>query len=342
MLLFFLTVLAGFFVEARALSLFLHHHIQSPDNFLFLILSFMHIVGTAAFAMGASGICEKYHFGNYKNWFIISFSLGFVFFIVGFIMTAAVIMFLISKRVQLGKAYEDYERYITYDYKPDEKHIDADNLTDVIDSRLELSPLVDVMSDNDSELRRGAVSIMERLPKKDAIRLLRLSLQDNNIEVRFYAALGLSRIEGEITGNILMAKEELERNPDSAVSHMLLANAYAEYNECGILDDVTARYYRGLAISEYYKVLAIEADNIEVLNSLANFEVGEKKYDSALAKFRRVCELDPYNTFANVGIIQILYETEHIRQAMDRAKEIVDKMPKTKGLMREIIEYWAS
>lgn len=341
MILSSLYILIGVIFEALALVFFFRNNIQAA-NILFFSLLLLHAIGVVLFCFGLHKASSRFHFGNPKNWFIISCALCFVFFIVGFIFIAVMFVFLSRERAGMSKAYDDYERYITYDYEPEAKHIDTDKLTEVMDQELEIVPLVDVMRENDVKMRRGAVRSMERLPKKDAVRLLKQSLQDNNVEVRFYTALGLSKIESELNANIIMAKNELLRNPESSVSHLLLANAYAEYYECGILDKITADYYENLAINEYNKVLETDPGNIDVLNSLANLELLDKKFDSALAKFSRVTEIDRFNVYANVGIIQIFYETGRIGEAIECARKIEDKIPQTKGIMKEIIGYWAS
>jgi tetratricopeptide (TPR) repeat protein len=341
MILSALYILFGLFSETLTTYLFFKNNIHT-FNILFFLLLLLHAVSVLLFCFGLHKASSRFHFGNPKNWFILSSALCFVFFIIGFIFISIIFVFLARERAEMSRTYEDYERYITYDYEPQEKHIEADKLTEAIDSELEIVPLVDVMLENDVQLRRGAVRSMERLPKKDAVRLLKLSLQDKNVEVRFYAALGLSKIESELNANIIMAKNELSRNPQGSVSHLLLANAYAEYYECGILDEVTADYYRNLAVSEYNKVLEIDGGNVEVLNILANLEARDKKFDSALARFNRVCDIDPFNVYANVGIAQILYETGRISEAIERSRKIEEKIPQTKGIIKEIIGYWSA
>lgn len=238
--------------------------------------------------------------------------------------------------------YDEYERYITFDFKPEEKRMAPDRLFEEIESELEVSPLVDVMGQDDIPLRRGAIHVMNKLPKKDAVRLLKMSTSDKNLEIRFCAAAELSELEAEINENINMAKKEVERNPGSGAAHLSLANAYAEYYECGILDDITAAYYMDLAYRQYSKVLDLMGPEVKVLNYLGNLETQRKKYDDACKIFGRVLELDPENVFANVGIIQTYYETGQIERVIRYARGLAKRMPETKGPMREIIQFWAS
>jgi len=265
-----------------------------------------------------------------------------LFVLVGFLSFLVIYMFQVKNRWQKSNIYNEYEKYIFYDFEPEKKFLDPDNLAAATEAELEISPLVDVMGEEDAELRRGAVNIMEKLPKKDAVRLLQLSLQDSDVEIRFYAASELSKIETELNDNIITAKEEVERSPDSADAHLSLANSYSEYYESGILDEVTANYYRGLALGEYYTVLELGGENVKVMNYLANLEALNKEYDKALARFKRVCEIAPNDVYANVGIIHVYFETGKIAEAIKHARGIIKKMPVTKGPMRGIIQYWAA
>ena len=311
-------------------------------NPLFFLLLLGHIASVLIFSLGIYLVSKAKRIGNPKNWFIASVSFSFTFSFLGFISIPALLIVLAQEKWEKSDIFDEYERYIHYEYKREERLMEGDKLVDRVDDELQVSPLIDVMSEKDTPLRRGAINVMQRLPPKDAVRLLKLSLEDNNVEIRFHAAIGLSKIESRINNNIIIARKEVERSKASALNHLLLANGYAEYYECGILDGVTAKYYMELALSEYYKVLELGNENVNVLNAIGDLESRRKNYDNSLTSFERACYLDPANIFSNVGVIQVLYETNRIKEAMDRAEKIIKEMPKTKGPMREIIQYWAS
>lgn len=335
------TVFAGCVLETSAIYVFIRSDIQARE-LLFFPLAALHIAALAAFSFGMYTAGVDRGFSNPWNWAISCFTAGAVFPGAGLVGMAVIFMFLSGSAPEKGAAVDNYEQYITYDSKPDGKFIDAYRLLETVDEELDVRPLVDVLGENDVKLRRSAVSIMEALPKKDAARLLKMSLGDNNVEIRFYAALGLSRIESELNKSILMSREEVDEAPASPSAHLSLANSYAEYYESGMLDPVTADHYMDLAINEYYKILDLGGADINVLNSIGNLEIQKKNYESALSKFRKVCEADPYNIFANVGVIQVYYETGRIEQAISLSRNIIDRIPATRGPMRSIIEYWSS
>ncbi len=341
MIVYLFYIFLGLAIEINALVYLLSKEV-SEVAFLFPLFLMIHLLATVIFSFGMYKGALNNHFSSPRNWVFLSFIFCFTFSILGFICLLVSYMFLIKRKWQKSDIFAEYEKYINYDFSPEKRFIDPDNLAESAGAELEISPLVDVMGEKDTLLRRGAINVMDKLPNKDAVRLLKMSLKDPDVEIRFYAASMLSKIETELNDNIVIAKKEAERTPESADAHLSLANSYAEYYESGILDDVTANYYRKLAVNEYYIVLDLEGENIKVLNYLANLEAINKEYDKALSKFKRVCEIEPDNVYANVGIIHVYFETGKIKDAIGYAKNIIDKMPRTKGPMREIIEYWAS
>jgi tetratricopeptide (TPR) repeat protein len=334
-------IMVGIVFEGAMTFLFFKNNITTL-NISFLLILLLHVAAVYIFSLGVYLAAKKKHIGNPKNWFISSFACAFTFFGVGFIAVLGFVVLLARQMWEKSDVFDEYERYITYEYAREESHIEPDKLVEKVDEELEISPLVDIMGEKDTGLRRGAINAMQRLPPKDAVRLLRLSLKDNSVEIRFHAAIGLSQIESSINNTIVLARKEVQRNPSSAASHLLLANSYEEYYESGILDEVTAQYYMDLALGEYYKALELGSETVNVLNAIGDLQVRKTNYDKALASFGRACEIEPSNVFSNVGLIQVLYETKKVKEAIERAKQIIGKMPETKGPMREIIQYWAS
>ncbi len=334
-------IIVGVVFEGAMTFLFFKNNITTL-NFAFLLMLLLHIAAVGIFSLGIYLAGKKKHVGNPKNWLISSCVCTFTFFGVGFIAVLAVFILLAKQKWEKSDVFDEYERYITYEYTREEGYVEPDKLVEKVDEELQVSPLVDVMGEKDTGLRRGAINAMQRLPAKDAVRLLKLSLKDNSVEIRFHAAIGLSQIESRINNTIVLARKEVQRNPSASASHLLLANSYEEYYESGILDEVTAQYYMDLALGEYYKALELGAETANVLNAIGDLQTRKKDYDRALAAFGRACELEPSNVFSNVGLIQVLYETKKVKEAMDRARQILPQMPETKGPMREIIQYWAS
>ena len=281
----------------------------------------IHVIAVSFFTYSMKKLIKKAKFNSPGNWSTLIFYMCFIFSVGGFVSFSVIYLLFAKRRWQRGTAYEAYEKYIYSDFKSEKKFSDLDNLAEASQGELEISPLVDVLGEDDVQMRRGAINIMKHLPKEDAVRLLKHSLNDKNVEIRFFAAAELSRIETEMNDNIVMAEEEIRRHPDSADSHLSLANSYSEYFESGILDEVTANYYQELAIKEYYNVLELGGEDVGILNYIAKLEVLNGELDKAMEKFKKVCELDPENIFANVGIIQISYQTGDLKRAKKLSKK---------------------
>ena len=341
MILGIFSIIIGFVLEGAMTVLFFRNNITNINSSFFILL-FVHIAAVLIFSLGIYRLGRAKNVGNPRNLFIASCVASFTFFSLGFISILLLVIILSQQSWEKSDVFDEYERYITYQYQRKERLLDPDKLVQRVDEELQVSPLIDVMDEKDTGLRRGAINAMQRLPAKDAVRLLKLSLKDNSVEIRFHAAIGLSKIESRINNNIVLARKEVERDPALATTHLLLANSYSEYYESGILDEVTAGYYMDLALGEYYKALELGGDDVNVLNAIGDLEVRKHNYEKAFSSFNRACEIAPSDIFSNVGLIQTLYETKKVKEAIERARKIIKKMPKTKGPMREIIEYWAT
>ena len=328
-------------LESAGLILFLKDR-PGVFNAFVLNLVILHLASSVLLSVSLYRLSVRWRHSSPKNWLIATFFISLAFPLVGPLGTVGVFFLYSVSPIQKSGAYEEYEKYITYDFKPEEKYMPSDRLVEGIEEELQVMPLVEVLAETDPTARQGVVNIIEKLPKKDAVRLLKIALEDKSVEVRYAAAFELSRAEAEFNENIFMAREEAKRNPDSADAYLALGNGYSEYCESGLLDEYAAKYYRDLAMEEYKKALRLGGENVQILNYLAHLELLSKNYDDAAARFRRVTQLDPGNVFANVGLVSICYERHQIKEAIRYANDAMIRMPQTKGPMREIISYWAS
>ncbi len=309
---------------------------------LFPLILGIHVAASFLFSLAIYIAAKRLRHSSPENWFIVGSVMCLSFSGLGFVFFAAVFISITLLAKEKEGAYSEYEKYITYDFEPEKKYMPSDKLDEGIREELEVSPLVDLLEQKNTNGRRGVINIIQKLPRKDAVHLLKKAMTDKSVDVRYMATAALSKIENEFNENIFMARKETLRDAESADSHLALANAYAEYYDSGLLDKVTSAHYRQLAVDEYEKSLKLGGENVHVLNYLANLDLIVKDYDSAFLKFRKAADKDPDDIYAHVGLIQTYYETDRIREAIKHARTLVGKMPETKGIMKEIINYWAS
>ena len=333
-------LIGGFFGEGAACSIYVVSGEARRLEYL-LPLGLLHVFSVMVFSSGTYAASRRYNFGNSRNWFITAFLVCAFFPGIGIISICLLFAAIATRAWQRTDVYDEYERYISFDYTPEERRMDEEEVIETVSEEVAVQPLVDVMLQDDTRLRRGAVNVMRRLPKKDAVRLLKQALMDKSVEIRFYAAVGLSEIEGEITGNIEVAIKQLERNPNRIDVHVTLANSYVDYFESGILDDVTAAYYRDKALSEYYLACELGGGRVEIFNSIAKLETEKKDYDKALKYFNVSRKLDPGDAVANLGVLRILYDTGRMSEAAELAGEIRGNIDVEDPSMRSIVEFWA-
>jgi len=333
-------IVAGLAMEASAVKLFLEAKSHSL-GFLCVLLA-IHVAACSLFSFQIYAASTRLKYSSPKNWLLASLMSTLVFPVAGIVCMFVLFLYTWVLPGEKTGAYEEYEKYITYDFEPEEKYMPSDKLLQGIGEELEVTPLVEVLAEESANARRGVMNVIGKLPKKDAIRLLKIALNDKSVEVRYLAASELSKIEAEFNENVFMARKETLRNPDSADAHLALANAYAEYFESGFLDDFASRYYMDLAAEEYRVALRMGGENIQILNYLANLDLLSSRYEDAYAKFKRVTEADPGNVYAHVGLINTYYEKGEVGHAIRHAKETIGRMPPSQGIMREIVGYWAS
>lgn len=336
-----LGVATGLALEILAVFIFLESE-GGPSGLKILLLLALHIAASALLAVALYALSRHLRMLSPKNWLILSFAGSLVFPLAGYFCMVGVFLVYVESPFERTDIYEEYSKYIGYDFEPEKKYMESDKLFEGIAQELDVVPIVEVMAEENMAGRRGIINAISKLPKKDAVKLLKMALADKSIEVRYSAASELSRLEAEFNENIFMARKEVARQPDSSDAHLGLANAYSEYYESALLDEYAGRYYIGLAVKEYEKALELGGENIHILNYLGNLELAAKDYKAALAKFRRVVEIDPANVYANVGLINVHFEAGRIGEVVQYAREVMPKMRDSKGLMREIISMWAS
>jgi tetratricopeptide (TPR) repeat protein len=312
---------------------------QPPEAGLVLSFIGINIVASLIFAFGMYLFSRK--LPSPVNWSILSFLISIAFVSIGMVgMVAINIWIKRAKRLKLG-VYEAYEQYITFEYAEAPKYWREDALIEKMYEEMEVRPLVDVLSEEDYLLRRGAVDIIDRLGKQDAVKILQSGLVDGNVEVRFHVASELSKIETEYSDNILSAQKEVDKNPDSEDSHRILANAYAEYCRSGILDEISRDYYLGLAVEEYKRSLEISPPQINTRITLSQLLLEKGNIQEAEKNLKQVVSEAPDNYQAHIELAKIYYRRRDFQKVSQELKKSKSIVPEKTGLVGEIVSYWS-
>jgi hypothetical protein len=160
-------------------------------------------------------------------------------------------------------------------------HLEAPDLAVRRDQRgdplrdLQIQPLVDILRQPNSELKRAAIAMLGRQGSHEAMRLVRGSLADPDPDVRSDAAVTLSRFEDNVTRALSQAVAQGLESPHSAKRYADLCYRYATSD---LLDAATSRYYLTQARDTLRRITALRREQADVWLDLArvHYRLGEE------------------------------------------------------------------
>jgi len=166
-----------------------------------------------------------------------------------------------------------------------------EDIAETIHESLEVEPYIDILKNNDSELKKGALDQLSKIKTKESVYLIKSILKDPNPELRYCASLKLKKIEDECNEQILMFKEKLKHTKNKE-THNHLGDLYSHFCSLGILDSVTSDYYYKLALNEYVLSLQEDPKQSHILKNMAKNYLAIHRPDQALLILKRACELN--------------------------------------------------
>jgi tetratricopeptide (TPR) repeat protein len=140
---------------------------------------------------------------------------------------------------------------------------------------LEIQPLVDILRQPNSELKRAAIAMLGRRGSHEAMRLVRGALTDPDPDVRSDAAVTLTRFEDSVNGALSQAAAQGLDSPHSAKRYADLCCRHATSN---LLDAATSRYYLTQARDTLRRITALRPARADVWLDLArvHHQLGEE------------------------------------------------------------------
>jgi tetratricopeptide (TPR) repeat protein len=140
---------------------------------------------------------------------------------------------------------------------------------------LQIQPLVDILRQPNSELKRAAIEMLGRRGSHEAMRLVREALTDPDPDVRSDAAVTLSRFEDNVNRALSQA---VAQGLDSLHSAERYADLCYRYATSDLLDAATSRYYLTQARDTLRRITALRPERAEVWLDLArvHYQLGEE------------------------------------------------------------------
>ena len=209
--------------------------------------------------LGSSGM---FGLGMWKAWGRPWGMLGgltcFLFPVVG--IPAALAMQRIRSSGPKGDVIGEYHKYINSirfhqgHFGAKLTQMDAQRMAEEVKMEaLEVEPVSYLLESPDASLKRIAVELLVRMRSPDSVRVLKRVLKDDNPEVRFYAQVGLAKVEEEFLAAIDRAEKALSDAEDRGKALIELGDRYLEYCMSGLLEGELWEHYLKLAEGVYKK-----------------------------------------------------------------------------------------
>lgn len=305
-------------LEVEAFVFLMHGFGLPPFWRVFLPLG-AHLLAVALLSVG---LVRRWDFskGRDRAWAVVGLCLMLPLPLLGFLGFVMVYAVLESSGKHGGELLKDFQEYISYDPTIIQGVVHAGGDGErFLMTEVDVSPLKDILSGNDVPLKRGAILSLSRLPRADAVALLKRALADESREIRYYASTALSDMEKEFNDRIFRLVREVERNPTTAERHVELARIVLEYTEAGLLDPGMVRYFHEIGLRALDKAMLVPEHPAQVdlyaghlLRKMGRLD----KAEEALGRYAAARLDDPQ-------VMVVLAEVAYERQDVDRARSIV-------------------
>lgn len=304
-------------LEVEAFVFLLHGFGLSPFWRVFLPLG-AHLLAVALLSVG---LVRRWDFRNGRDraWVVTALCLTLPLPLLGFLGFVTVYALVEGSRRRGGELLRDFQEYISYDpavltnVRPG---LEPDAF---LMAEVDVSPLREILAGNDVPLKRGAILSLSRLPRADAVSLLKRALADESREIRYYASTALSEMEKEFNDRIFRLVREVDRNPTTVERHIELARIVLDYTGAGLLDEGMVRYFHeiGLRALDRAALIPRKGPQVDLLMGQMLRQMGRmEKAEEALLRY---VEARPDDPEVRVALAEVAYE----RQDVNRAREVV-------------------
>jgi sugar/nucleoside kinase (ribokinase family) len=172
------------------------------------------------------------------------------------------------------------------------------------------------------------------------VRLLIGLLHDPSPESRFFASIGLSRLEDEISRAILAMQRTVAEQP-TAAAHEQLGQLYLDYAVSGFLEGVTRDYYLNLARQAFEAALAGSTAPDRLQQRLARVHLLLGNIAEAAALLDELAGRQPTEAAIHLLRMEVIYQFGDMRELALYARRA---RPPLSGIAEgdELLEWWAT
>lgn len=212
----------------------------------------------------------------------------------------------------------------------------------VLADEIAIEPVVDVLSGDDPDMKRGAVKLLKRMGTPGAVALLRSCMGDPFPEVRFYAHSALSELEDGYAKRIKSLRERLETEPDAG-GWRALGSEYKIYADSGLVDEVMRRQTLEESRTALDKALELAPGHAPtlLLSGRVLLQLGE--LDEARRRFEQCANDEETASEALLGLAQVAFERRDVGALALQARAMANsRAPRpTDADNMALFEFWA-
>jgi hypothetical protein len=258
-------------------------------------------------------------------------------------MLAAAIAFTLTHTVRFqGAAVAAHlQRVADTDERSEGAVEQAHQLEVALMDELEIEPVVDVLREDDPELKRAAIEAITQQRSAETVRLLRSLLHDQSAEARFFSSIALSKLEDEISRAILAAQRTVKESADDGAAREQLAQLYLDYAVSGFLEGVTREYYLDLARQTFEEALPTSGAPDAVRRRLAYIHLLLGNIAEAALLLEDLAAARPDDLDVHLLRMDAIYQFRDFRELALYAQRTVHAAS-IESDEAELIEWWAS
>ena len=204
---------------------------------------------------------------------------------------------------------------------------------------MEIQPLIDILSDSDLEMKRGAVTVLRQQANPESIHLLRQLLSDTHAELRSDASIALTRLEDELSRALNVALVQWTASPSDRERMLNVADQYYNYACSNLLDEASQQSHLAKACELVQQCLAQDDTDAQLWLKSARIRQRLGQMTEALKDVRYAIGLEPDTPEAYLLAMEVAFSQHSWDVLLDLVREGSSTLPGTSEV-RTSLQYW--
>lgn len=241
----------------------------------------------------------------------------------------AVALYLYRRTGNSTGLARDYAAYIDAETSTDEPDATpaGSSLDQMVQHELNVQSYMDIMRGSDRLLKKALIGRILSNWTPNAVSLLRVGLRDAEYEIRSYSSTALTAIESRMSDNLVQRRQQAEEDGNST-DHLRLAEAYLDYVDAGLLDEVTTEHYVTLAGNALEKCDFKPEDELYLrwasLRAQTAHAAGDHERERALCE--DVLRVHPDHADTLRQLCELDFRQGHLRQLSGHAARLLGRI----------------